>query len=326
MRRTAPYSLLFILSVLILLSGCKPGVPSKYIQPGELEDILYDYHITEAIATDYQNRKDTLLARVYKLAVLKKYGYTEADFDSSMVYYMRHTEQLHHIYESLATRLGNTAISLGASESEVNRFNTLSSTGDTANVWKGDASFVLMHHPAFNRYSFTVEADTSFHAGDKVMLQFDSQFIYQDGMRNGIVVMAMRLANDSVIMRNTNVSNSNRHTIEIQDIKRVGIKEIKGFFLLNNNLNRATENQTTLKLMIINHLALVRMHTPEPTALPVQDERKDSALGVKPSDGTLEKPSSASPSLSPNITNEPAMRPNRMAEDLKVDMKPLNLK
>lgn len=326
MRRTAPYSLLFILSVLILLSGCKPGVPSKYIQPGELEDILYDYHITEAIATDYQNRKDTLLARVYKLAVLKKYGYTEADFDSSMVYYMRHTEQLHLIYESLATRLGNTAISLGASESEVNRFNTLSSTGDTANVWKGDASFVLMHYPAFNRYSFTVEADTSFHAGDKVMLQFDSQFIYQDGMRNGIVVMAMRLANDSVIMRNTNVSNSNRHTIEIQDIKRVGIKEIKGFFLLNNNLNRATENQTTLKLMIINHLALVRMHTPEPTALPVQDERKDSALGVKPSDGTLEKPSSALPSLSPNITNEPAMRPNRMAEDLKVDMKPLNLK
>ena len=81
----------------LLLMGCAPSVPGKYIQPGEMEDILYDYHIAEAMANDYESRRDTLLMRVYKAAVLKKHGYSEAEFDSSMVYYMRHADRLHHI-------------------------------------------------------------------------------------------------------------------------------------------------------------------------------------------------------------------------------------
>lgn len=325
MRRTALFPFLFLFSVIILLSGCKPSVPRKFIQPGKMEDILYDYHIAEAMAADYTNRHDTLLTRVYKLAVLKKHGCTEAEFDSSMVYYMRHTERLHKIYESLSTRLGKTAISLGASESEVNRFNTLSSTGDTANVWNGDMSFVLMQHPAFNKYSFAIEADSTFHAGDKVMLQFDSQFIFQDGIRNGIVVMAMRLADDSVIVRNIHVSNSNRQTMEIQDIKRVGIKEIKGFFLLNNSLNRATENQTTLKLMIVNHVALVRMHTPEPAA-PVDEGQKDTKEQPLPSPAQAdEKPSAVSPLLEPKVSLEPTMHQQPALREMKMEKKPLNV-
>lgn len=325
MRRAALF-LLLSLSYLVLLSGCKPGVPRKFIQPGKMEDILYDYHIAEAMATDYENRNDTLLTRVYKLAVLKKHGCTEAEFDSSMVYYMRHTERLHKIYESLSTRLGNTAVSLGASENEVNRFNTLSSTGDTANVWNGDVSFVLMQHPAFNKYSFVVEADTTFHAGDKVMLQFDSQFVYQDGMRNGTVVMAMRLANDSVIVRNIHVSNSNRQTMEIQDTKRVGIKEVKGFFLLNNNLNRAIENQTTLKLMIVNHIALVRMHTPEPPAAPVNEMQKDTVSQSPFPANPDVKPSVAPPSLGPKMPHEPIMHQRPMLKEMKMEKEPLNVK
>ena len=55
----------------LLLMGCAPSVPGKYIQPGEMEDILYDYHIAEAMANDYESRRDTLLMRVYKAAVLK---------------------------------------------------------------------------------------------------------------------------------------------------------------------------------------------------------------------------------------------------------------
>ncbi len=325
MRRTAFSPLLSFISAIILLAGCKPSVPSRYIQPGKMEDILYDYHIAEAMATDYENRNDTLLTRVYKLAVLKKHGCTEAEFDSSMVYYMRHTERLHKIYETLATRLGNTAIALGASESEINRFNTLASIGDTANVWNGETSFVLMQHPAFNKYSFVIEADTTFHAGDKVMLQFDSQFVFQDGIRNGIVVMAMRLTNDSVIVRNIHVSNSNHQTMEVQDIKRVGIKEVKGFFLLNNNLNRAIENQTTLKLMIVNRIALVRMHTPEPSTVPVNEVHKDTMERQLPSPVHTGAKSSAPPSLNPRIPHEPTLRQQPALREMKVEQKSLNV-
>ena len=33
-----------------LLVGCKPGTPSEYIQPDDMEDILVDYHMARAMA------------------------------------------------------------------------------------------------------------------------------------------------------------------------------------------------------------------------------------------------------------------------------------
>ena len=82
---------------LTLVVGCKPGIPSEYLSPGEMENILYDYHIARAMnSNDYQNG-DTLTTHVYKLAVLKKYGVSEADYDSSLVY-------------SLASRVASTSI------------------------------------------------------------------------------------------------------------------------------------------------------------------------------------------------------------------------
>ena len=41
------YSVAWLLGLLslTLVVGCKPGIPSEYLSPGEMEDILYDYHI-----------------------------------------------------------------------------------------------------------------------------------------------------------------------------------------------------------------------------------------------------------------------------------------
>jgi hypothetical protein len=266
----------------LLLMGCAPSVPGKYIQPGEMEDILYDYHIAEAMANDYESRRDTLLMRVYKAAVLKKHGYSEAEFDSSMVYYMRHADRLHHIYESLAKRLENKSVALGGATNDFSKYSSSSLSGDTANVWTGDATFVLMPVSAFNTYSFNVKVDSSYHAGDKLLLNFDTQFIYQDGMRNGVALFAVKLKNDSVISRNVHMSGSSHYSVEIADVDRVGIKEVKGYFILNRSYNASAESQTTLKLMIVNHISLVCIHTKEPEKVPEKDtvavQRADTVL------------------------------------------------
>ena len=75
--------------------SCKPSIPSEYIQPSEMEDMLYDYHLSMAIA----NREGYTDVRqqAFKLAVMKKYDVSEEKFDKSLQYYMRHTEKLHTI-------------------------------------------------------------------------------------------------------------------------------------------------------------------------------------------------------------------------------------
>ena len=62
-----------IIGVLLLVAACKPSVPSKYIQPDEMEDILVDYHIAKAMANFGEGTQDYNLA-LYKAAVLEQHG------------------------------------------------------------------------------------------------------------------------------------------------------------------------------------------------------------------------------------------------------------
>ena len=84
---------------LAVLCSCKPSIPRDVIDPDDMEDILYDYHLADAAANLNSDSTRFYNARLYQLAVLKKHGVTEAQFDSSMVYYTRHTEKLYAIYE-----------------------------------------------------------------------------------------------------------------------------------------------------------------------------------------------------------------------------------
>ena len=197
--------------VLLLLFGCKPSVPNDIIQPDDMEDILYDYQLADAMA---QQTNDYAYNQVlYREAVLKKYGISTSEFDSSLVYYTRHTEELHKIYESLADRLRNDAIALGASESEVNRYSSTSSTGDTANVWNGYKALVLTTNAPYNVSSYSIAADTTYHTGDSFLLTFRCNYIFQEGMRDGVALLSVRYANDSVASRMVRMPSSNEYTL-----------------------------------------------------------------------------------------------------------------
>lgn len=240
---------------LMLIAGCKPTVPSRYIQPGELEDILYDYHLADAMASASGN--DSVNMVKYHTAVLQKHGYTEADFDSSLVYYLRHTEQLKTIYENLAKRFRDESVALGGSAGDA--FANVGLTGDTANVWREETSLVLAPQKPFNQHSFSLKADSAFHKGDVLMLDFNSDFIYQDGMRDGVVMLSVRFSNDSIASQTVHLSTGGHSSIRVSDDDRLGIKEVRGFFMLSRSQSPG-ENTTTLKLMIVSGIRLLRMH------------------------------------------------------------------
>ena len=146
-------NMLCLTALAAIVVACKPGVPDDYIQPGEMEDILYDYHVAMAMAQqgDEAHRDERIVE--YKEAVLRKYGYTDKQMDASMRYYMRHTDQLHDIYDKLAERLDNEAKDLGANGSGMGMAKTYKQNGDTADVWKGPQAVVLMPEAGQNSYS-----------------------------------------------------------------------------------------------------------------------------------------------------------------------------
>ena len=50
------------------------------------------------------------------------------------------------------------------------------------------------------------------------------------------------------------------------DNKRIGLKKLKGYFILNSENKQSS---SALHLLVMENIRLVRMHTPEPVPAPV---------------------------------------------------------
>lgn len=321
--------LVAVMALLFCVSSCKPSLPSGVLSKGKMTDILYDYHLALAMAhMDDNGDKGQSLA--YREAVLRKHDVTSAEFDSSMVYYMRHTELLEDVYKDLTDRYNNEITAMGGSAKEGGEFANLSATGDTANVWNLATSMVFMPVKPFNSTSFDIKVDSTFHKGDRLMLDFDAQFIYQDGMRNGVAMLAVQFGNDSIAQRTIMIQSTQHYSVELSDADSLGIKSVKGYFMLMNDDNgTGVSSQTTLKLMFLEHIKLIRMHPQKPVAAPAGSSpsvssdslRKDSASSSSSSSG--EKPGEQTFEMSSQKPVHPIRMPNGKPLKPLREMKPM---
>lgn len=321
--------LVAVMALLFCVSSCKPSLPSGVLSKGKMTDILYDYHLALAMAhMDDNGDKGQSLA--YREAVLRKHDVTPAEFDSSMVYYMRHTELLEDVYKDLTDRYNNEITAMGGSAKEGGEFANLSATGDTANVWNLATSMVFMPVQPFNSTSFDIKVDSTFHKGDRLMLDFDAQFIYQDGMRNGVAMLAVQFGNDSIAQRTIMIQSTQHYSVELSDADSLGIKSVKGYFMLMNDDNgTGVSSQTTLKLMFLEHIKLIRMHPQKPMAAPAGSSssassdslRKDSASSASSSSG--EKPGEQTFEMSSQKPVHPIRMPDGKPLRPLKEMKPM---
>lgn len=321
--------LVAVMALLFCVSSCKPSLPSGVLSKGKMTDILYDYHLALAMAhMDDNGDKGQSLA--YREAVLRKHDVTSAEFDSSMVYYMRHTELLEDVYKDLTDRYNNEITAMGGSAKEGGEFANLSATGDTANVWNLATSMVFMPVKPFNSTSFDIKVDSTFHKGDRLMLDFDAQFIYQDGMRNGVAMLAVQFGNDSIAQRTIMIQSTQHYSVELSDADSLGIKSVKGYFMLMNGDNGTdVSSQTTLKLMFLEHIKLIRMHPQKPVAAPAVSSssassdslRKDSASSSSSSSG--EKPGEQTFEMSSQKPVHPIRMPDGKPLKPLREMKPM---
>jgi hypothetical protein len=191
--------------------------------------------------------------------VLKKYGVSEADFDSSLVYYYTRADKLHDIYAHVSERLNEEAKLLGASVGDISRYSQYSATGDTANIWSDASDALLIPRPTQNRFDFTVKVDTAFYLGDSFMFQFMSEYLYQTGSKDAVVCIVTKYEGDSIIQTTNHVSASGLAQIRVPANREKKLKEMRGFIYLNDG----GDISETRKMMYISQLQLIRFHSKE---------------------------------------------------------------
>lgn len=252
-----------------VMTACAPSVPSEYIQPGELEDILYDYHMGKALA-DYTTHGTDLeyQRRLYFYAVLEKYGRTEAEFDSSMIYYYSHADRLAKIYDKVADRMAKTANEIGAASDATKGERLYAASGDTADIWHNSTMVVLMPTPPYNRMDFEVEVDTTFRTGDSFRMEFTAEFMYEGGGKEGVVYVAVTLSNDSIVGYSRNFTSGLRGQVKIPANKKYDVKAISGFIYLGGG----ARGRDGLRIMTVGDIHFLRFHKVEK---PAEEEEED---------------------------------------------------
>lgn len=257
MNRPFSHIIVFMASVLCIVS-CKPGVPKEVIQPDDMEDILYDYYVSQGTASmpGPQSGSEDYKRDMYFNSVLNKYGVTRAEFDSALVYYYTRADRFVEIYKSVQERMSEEALNLGATEGEVERFTAMQSlSGDTASIWEGMKSARLMPQAPYNKMQFVQKADTSFRKGDSFMLSFKSDFLYQGGNKDALLYLAVKYTNDSIVAQATHFSVSGINQLRINPVDLMP-KEIMGYFYLGQGYEKSSD----LRLLSISDIQLIRFH------------------------------------------------------------------
>lgn len=235
-----------------------------------MEDLLYDYHVAMSMAA-VKNANPTE-QEAYKLAVFERYGIDETKFESSLKYYMRHTERLKKIYENIDERLKKEAQAQGISASDFSQYGDASLKGDTANVWNRAKAMILMPQPPYNYHYFEVKTDTAFHKGDLLTLEFDPLFIVQDGTREGMAVFTVTFGNDSIATETARFFSEGHEAVPIRDAGHVGIKRVRGYFFMP----QPQERSTTFRLLAITNIKLIRMHEQKQTPAAAADSTNNT--------------------------------------------------
>ena len=253
MRRILP-----LILALILLAACDDR-PKDVLSRGKMEDVLYDYHILQGIINQLPDNEREAKAEDYINAVYAKHGITEAQFDSSIVYYNRHSKELHKIYTNLKERYSivNDEIQLVNGNNDMMAI--FATGGDTTNLWNSARLLTLRNKNLLNKESFTILADTSFRRSDQFILTLTPVFIkerredYDIALYVGLSVL---YTSGKHVGTTRVINNDGLQQLTLQTSAADDVKSLTGFFYYRGK-------KTMRNLCLIDNISLVRMHAKE---------------------------------------------------------------
>lgn len=214
------------LTAFVWLSACTVEVPSHIIQPQEMENLLYDYHLMQAIAGDLKSTEG-FKRKQYEQYVFDKHHVTEAQFDTSLTWYMRHTKELEAIYKNLNTRFSDKKEELAAHIPPYERTNRMSKAGDTVDVWDDFRLTRLTASPLTNKMTFILTPDSNYHPRDSFEWSLKAHFLGDTAVSHAVMAMTL-LYDEETIGQSQQIDSTGTYSLSLACDSAYQLKEIHG--------------------------------------------------------------------------------------------------
>lgn len=242
---------------LVWLSACTVQVPSHIIQPDEMENLLYDYHLMQSVAGEVKS-SEGFKKKQYEQYVFDKHNVTEAEFDTSLTWYMRHTGRLEAIYKNLNRRFTAKKDELAAHIPPYERIEQPSKAGDTVDVWNDFRLTRLTTSPIANKMTFILKSDSNYHPRDSFAWSLNALFLGDTASSRAVMAMALMFDKDTVGV-SQQIDHSGDYTLSLSTDSSFQLKEIHGHVYYYSRLTDKEEHRASADSL------------PEFRALPVAD-------------------------------------------------------
>lgn len=274
-RRSIKASLLGCLMGAFIFISCSPSRPRGILSEDKMTDILVDFHLAQGMA-EAQSENTDVVRYKYIQAVFKKHRVTEAEFDSSMTYYSGRAEDFTHIYDNVVKRVQAQAERMGLESVAQDQFSSLTAEGDTANIWLGKDFACVVANPVQCIYSFHMNADSTFKAGDSFLWRFKSQFVGRSMNNEAVALLNFYYEGDTAACVSDLLRNSPKNELwhkPGRSLDSLNLRSISGFIYLP-----LIGGADQPKPLLISEMKLIRIHKEQPVApkLPADTVRVDT--------------------------------------------------
>lgn len=306
---------IYILVLFILFSfvACKVEIPKDVLSEQKMEDVLYDYHIAKAMADEisYDERYKKV---IYIESVFKKHHITQADFDSSMVWYTRNLELLSHVYERVNKRLEKEKESIDVLVAIREDRPLISKEGDSIDVWAWRKNYKLSSAPFQNKLTFILPFDTNFQNRDTLI--WKANYLLKDPFRHDSLSAPMMslqaiYENDSTVFVERKIKSSGTNTLMVFADTLGALKEVRGFIYV-------PQNDSLLNEYFVSDVTLMRYHAQDSLFMDSLEIESDSISLDTLKSKEVEKKDTLSSSASKQnniIRRDPRALRERSAQD-----------
>ncbi len=243
-------TIIAIISLLLCLVACEKR-PKGVLPEDKMVELLVDVHKSEAVmAVNHTKYSSERKKRVVREAVYLRHNTSQAEFDSSLVWYGNHIEEYMKIYSRVIKQLeeeNEVVKELIAAEN----VQILTREGDTVDIWKQDRTHIFDAGKGENLLVFDINSDENFKRNDRFRLKIHVVNAPLSGSK-AQAYLAIRHNYQNIHYNHKYIEKDGWTTIEIQSDDSTDLSTLYGYILLPPRADR--------HIMYIDSIELLRMH------------------------------------------------------------------
>jgi hypothetical protein len=262
-----------LLVCIVLLAGCKHyNLPNEFPDVEEMSNILTDLQIAESSLSHLPGLKlpKNDNQQGYYKYVLKKYGYTTADFDTIRKWYVQHPELYVKVYDRVLVKLSEKEASAKVQseqekEIEQKELNRKEMERQIKNLWQDSLNITLnIDDSIATRLPFLIKSDTLDLHG-RLRLSATYKFMKEDASRQPQLSLSVWYADstaDSIKKLIPHSFNEKNMELELAIRDSLSPSRIEGFLLDQDTKIRAVVQISNIFLEIIKDTTILKEKKP----------------------------------------------------------------